>query len=73
MAEIKLASEMNANVWKIQTAVGDLVWRDQELLILESMKTEIPVTAPAAGRVAQILVAESQTVVEGQVLIVLET
>lgn len=72
MAEIKVASELNANVWKIEVAVGDQVETDQDLIILESMKTEIPVTAPAAGRVKEILVAEGDIVAERQPLLVLE-
>lgn len=72
MAEIKVLSELNARVWKIEVAVGDTVEADDTLLILESMKTEIPVDAPRAGRVAAILVVEETPVAEGQVLVVLE-
>jgi acetyl-CoA carboxylase biotin carboxyl carrier protein len=71
MAELKVASELRANVWKIEVAVGDAVAMDQDLIILESMKTEIPVTAPKSGVVAQILVAEGDTIDERQVLLVL--
>ncbi|MBN8891619.1 MAG: acetyl-CoA carboxylase biotin carboxyl carrier protein subunit [Rhodospirillales bacterium 70-18] len=72
MAETKVLSELNARVWKIEVAVGDRVAADDTLLILESMKTEIPVEAPRTGRVAGILVAEEQPVTEGQVLVLLE-
>ena len=73
MAEVEVVSDLNANVWKLQTTVGDRVDLDQELAILESMKMEIPVTAPTAGRVSRILVAETEAVREGQVLMILET
>lgn len=72
MAETKVLSELNARVWKIEIAVGDTVEADDTLLILESMKTEIPVDAPHAGRVTQILVAEEVPVTEGQVLVIIE-
>lgn len=73
MAEIQILSELNASIWKILVSAGDQVEADQELLILESMKTEIPATAPAPGRVARILVVEAESVREGQALLVLRT
>jgi acetyl-CoA carboxylase biotin carboxyl carrier protein len=73
MADIKVASELNANVWKIEVAVGDTVEEDQELIILESMKTEIPVPAPRAGTIKEILVSEGDAIVERQALIVIES
>ena len=72
MADIKIPSDINARVWKIEVSVGDRVAAGDTLLILESMKTELPVDAPEAGQVKQILVAEEATVAEGQVLVVLE-
>jgi acetyl-CoA carboxylase biotin carboxyl carrier protein len=53
--------------------VGDQVVEEQELIILESMKMEIPVEAPQAGRVKAICVNESDPVDEGQVVVILET
>jgi len=73
VAEVKVLSDLNAKVWKIEVAVGDAVDADGTLMILESMKTEIPVDAPKAGRVREILVAEEDAVVEGQVLAILDT
>ena len=61
-------ADIAANVWKIEVAVGDVVEADQTLAILESMKMEIPVEAPAAGTVAEILIAEGQTIAEDQAL-----
>lgn len=73
MADIAIRSECAAVVLKFSVAVGDQVSADQELLILESMKTEIPVTAPRPGRVKSIGVTEGETIAERQALLVLET
>jgi acetyl-CoA carboxylase biotin carboxyl carrier protein len=51
---------------------GDAVAKDQELLIIESMKMEIPVESPGGGRVTEVLVGATQQVDEGQVLLRLE-
>src|ERR1051325_7432373 len=58
MAEIRVRSEIAGSVWKIEVAVGDAVAADEPLIILESMKMEIPLLAPRAGVVKEILVAE---------------
>ncbi len=63
---------MTGSVWKIETSVGREVDEEDVLLILESMKMEIPVEAPSAGRVAEIRVEEGQSVNEGDILVVLE-
>jgi biotin carboxyl carrier protein len=68
MADTPVLSELNAVVWKIEVAVGDRVQDGATLIVLESMKMEIPVTAPRAGIVTAILVEEKQTVEEGQTL-----
>jgi len=72
LAELRVLSDLNARVWKIEVAPGDAVAADGTLMILESMKTEIPVDAPRAGRVREILVAEEEAVIEGQVLAILD-
>ena len=72
MAELKVLSDLNAKVWQIEVAVGDTVAADDTLIILESMKTEIPIDAPRAGTVKAILVAEGDPVAEGQAVAVLE-
>ena len=72
MAEIKVVSELNAIVWKIEAAAGAAVSAGDTLVILESMKMEIPVTAPRAGMVKSILVEEKQQVSEGQVVALLQ-
>ena len=59
-------------MWKIVVKEGQQVADDETLMILESMKMEIPVNAPKAGRVAKIHVKEGQTVQEGALLVDLE-
>ena len=68
---IDVESLIMGNVWKIVTSVGAEVEEEDVLLIIESMKMEIPVEAPEAGRVVEIRVEEGQAVVEGDVLVVL--
>lgn len=70
MSEVK--AELVGNLWKIVTEVGQRVAEDETLMILESMKMEIPITAPVAGTVVQILVAEGDVVQEGQTVAVVE-
>ena len=70
MAEVK--SEMVGTVWKIVVAVGDSVDEDDTLVILESMKMEIPVDTPIAGTVKEILIKEGDVVQEGDVVAIVE-
>ena len=65
-------SEINAIVWKIEVAPGAEVAADDVLIILESIKMEVPVPAPVAGRVRSIAVAEGSTVEEDDLLVVLD-
>ena len=71
MPEITIPSDVTGTVWKIEVKVGDAVTEDQTLVILESMKMEIPVSAPRAGTVARLLVAPGEAVREGQDIVVL--
>jgi acetyl-CoA carboxylase biotin carboxyl carrier protein len=71
MADLRVKSEIAGSVWKIEVAVGDLVAEEDTLIILESMKMEIPLLAPRAGRVVEILVTEGETIAEGDVAVVL--
>ena len=71
MAAIRVNSEMAGSIWKLLVAVGDQVTEGADLLLLESMKMEIPVAAPTAGRVSEIRVEEGETVSEGQLLLLL--
>jgi acetyl-CoA carboxylase biotin carboxyl carrier protein len=68
----EVRAEMVANVWKIVVAEGDSVANGDTLVILESMKMEIPVLAESDGRVAALHVAEGDVVQEGDVIAVIE-
>ena len=72
LAELKVLSDLNAKVWKIEVVVGDAVEAESTLIILESMKTEIPIDAPKAGTVKAILVGEGDAVEEGQAVAILD-
>ena len=68
-----MATSVNAHitgtVWKIEVAVGDAVTEGQTVIILESMKMEMPVEAPSAGKVSAVLVKEGAAVEEGAPLV----
>lgn len=68
----EVEAQITGNVWKIEKAVGDTVDEGEVILILESMKMEIPVEAPCAGRIVEIRVQEGDNVEENAVLAVLE-
>ena len=70
MTEVE--AEITANVWQVRTEVGAVVTEGDELVILESMKMEIPVLAPCAGTVAEIRVAPDDQVHEGDVVLVID-
>jgi acetyl-CoA carboxylase biotin carboxyl carrier protein len=70
VAEVR--AEMVANVWKVVVAEGDQVDEGDTLVILESMKMEIPVIAEDSGTVAQLKVAEGDVVQEGHLIAVIE-
>ncbi len=65
-------AQITGSVWKIEKAVGDTVAEGDVIMILESMKMEIPVEAPVGGRISEIRVSEGQSVDEGVVLAVIE-
>ena len=69
---VQVPAHITGTVWKIEVKIGDTVASEQTLVILESMKMEMPVEAPQAGRVARVLVAEGQAVEEGDPLLELE-
>lgn len=70
-----MATSVNAHitgtVWKIEVKEGDMVEEGQTLVILESMKMEMPVEAPQAGKVEKISCSETQAVNEGDLLVTL--
>jgi acetyl-CoA carboxylase biotin carboxyl carrier protein len=65
-------AHITGTVWKIEVAVGDSVDEGDTVVILESMKMEMPVEAEDAGTVKEISVEEGQAVSEGDTLVVLE-
>ena len=65
-------AHITGTVWKIEVEVGDTVQEGDTVVILESMKMEMPVEAEDEGVVKQILVEEGQSVSEGDPLVVLE-
>jgi acetyl-CoA carboxylase biotin carboxyl carrier protein len=67
-----IPAHITGTVWKIEVAVGDQVDLDDTVVILESMKMEMPVEAEDSGTVSEIRCAEGQSVSEGDVLVVLE-
>ena len=68
MAILELKTDITGSEWKLLKAVGDRVEEDEPLLIMESMKMEIPVTSPEAGVVIEMLVKEGDTVGDGAVV-----
>lgn len=68
----RVEAPVTGSVWKIECAVGDAVEEGDVLVILESMKMEIPVEAEVVGRVSELLCAEGDAVADGQALLVLE-
>ena len=71
MATIQIKAEVAGSVWKLVTAVGETVEAGGTLMILESMKMEIPVIAEDGGRIEKFTVTETEAVNEGQIVAVL--
>lgn len=72
MARIPIKSEVTGKVWKIEAAVGSRLAADDTIMLIESMKMEIPVPAPADCRLVEILFQEDEPVKEGDVLAIVE-
>ena len=68
----EVASEIAGSVWKIECQVGDRVKVEDVLLIIESMKMEIPVESPCVGTVREIRVSEGDSIDEDAVLVLIE-
>jgi biotin carboxyl carrier protein len=68
-----IRSEITGSVWKIEARPGDILGADGTVMVLESMKMEIPVVASDGGRLVKLLVAEGDSVKDGQDLAVVET
>jgi acetyl-CoA carboxylase biotin carboxyl carrier protein len=72
MARIEVKSEITGTVWKLKAKPGDMLEGGDTLILIESMKMEIPVITEDGGTVKEILVKENDPVAEGQVVAVLE-
>ena len=72
MAKQEIESEVTGNVWKVEKSIGDKVNAEDTIMILESMKMEIPVEAPCAGTIVELLVKEEDAVEEDQVVAIIE-
>lgn len=73
MASVDVVSDVAGTVWKIRTSSGDHVEAGDDVIIIESMKMEIPLDAPSSGLVAEVFVSEGSPVSDGQVVARIET
>ena len=69
---VEVTAPMSGTIWKIHVKVGDRVQFEDELIILEALKMENPIYAPADGKIAEVRVSENDEVETNQVLIVLD-
>jgi acetyl-CoA carboxylase biotin carboxyl carrier protein len=69
---IEVAAHITGTVWRIEKGVGEDVTPGEVLVILESMKMEMPVESPSAGKVRELRCKEAQPVSEGDILMILE-
>jgi acetyl-CoA carboxylase biotin carboxyl carrier protein len=67
-----IKAHITGTVWKIEKRVGEAVGEGDSVLILESMKMEMPVESPVAGKLSELRCAEGETVEEGAVLAVVD-
>ena len=72
MARIEVKSEITGTVWKLKAEPGDKLESGDTLILIESMKMEIPVITEDGGTVREILVRENDPVAEGQIVAVLD-
>lgn len=72
MALVQIKSEITGSLWKLVKAPGEAVSEGEPIMVLESMKMEIPVVAEADGTVKELLVKEGESISEGQVVAVIE-
>jgi acetyl-CoA carboxylase biotin carboxyl carrier protein len=73
MARIEVKSEVMGKVWKIEVPAGSKVDANEPLMIVESMKMEIPVCSEEGGTVIELLVAEGDAVEDGQLVAILKS
>ena len=72
MALVEVESEVTGKIWKVQADVGDAVAEGEVLVIVESMKMEIPVESPVSGTLKELLVTKDDKVDEDQVIALIE-
>jgi acetyl-CoA carboxylase biotin carboxyl carrier protein len=72
MPSLNIQSEVAGQVWKIDATLGQQMAAGESVMIIEAMKMEIPVDAPRAGVLLELLVAEGEAIQEGQVVARLE-
>ena len=72
MAAVSIESEVTGTVWKVLVKVGSQIKQDEPLMIIESMKMEIPVESTCDGVVSELCVAEEDPIEEGQVVALVE-
>ena len=72
MAKQEVESEVTGNVWKVLKSTGDSVEAGEVIMILESMKMEIPIVAEIDGTVIEVRCNEGDSVIEGQVLLMVD-
>ena len=68
MASIDVVSEVAGTVWNVEAQVGQQLHQDDAVVVVESMKMEIPVYAPIAGVLVEVLVSKSDVVSAGDVV-----
>lgn len=68
----EVCAHITGTVWKIEAQTGQQVNEGDTLIILESMKMEMPIEAPVSGRVVEIRIQEGQPVAEGAVVLIME-
>ncbi|HUT48241.1 MAG TPA: acetyl-CoA carboxylase biotin carboxyl carrier protein subunit [Alphaproteobacteria bacterium] len=72
MADHVITADVAGMVWKIEARAGQTLAAQDTIMILESMKMEVPVAAPTGGTLREVLVEEGETIGEGQRLAVIE-
>lgn len=72
MKRIEVRAEVTGKVWKILLPVGSRVESDETIMVVESMKMEIPVNSEDAGEVVELLVGEGDAVEDGQVVAIVQ-
>ncbi len=72
MSRHELKAEVTGSVWKIETIIGQTLEQEHTVLIIESMKMEIPLVAEDGGTLIELCVNEGDSVSEGQVLAIIE-